>query len=141
MPSAAEFRLAATRFDEVADDIADVGRACDRSGAREAFEGRSSVATSVDLALEAIDSSATSAVSACAHLAAECRRRAEECEAFEAAFREYSAANSRWWAQRSRWLLAERDGTPANIVDSLHPGTQPRRPTPPPFYDGPNGTG
>lgn len=134
VPSAAEFRLAATRFDDVAGEIEATGRGAVNAGATESLDGDTQAARTVAIAVDALDRHAAEAGATCARLADECRRRADACDAHDAALAAYRAADARWWTQRQRWLEARDDGLPDNVVWSLHPGSRPVEPTPPPFY-------
>lgn len=125
MPTAAEFRSAASRLRAAADDCAAVAdRMWSLGDAHGVAGGR--LEPLVETALTANAVGAGTVGQRCDALADLCLERAAVCDAYAADLAAWSVAVDRWEDRRAAWRRAVDDGGVG-----LWPGPRPARPNPP----------
>ena len=131
MPSADSFRLAASRFDELADECRSLEGQVSDADAAGGLAGRSRVQDRVTAALEIALGTTDGIAEVCSEFAVIARQRADACDAYEAALRSYRAAHHTWSERQVEWRFAALDPERPSIS---WPGAEPVPPDPPEYY-------
>lgn len=127
MPTAFEYRAAARRMRDAADEAGEVSRALWRTGDEHGVRG-GRLETVVDTAFVAGALNAASLRDECEALADECERRAEVCEQFADDLARWRTAHSSWTSRHRAWLLSRIDDPDSPLP---WPGREPREPSKP----------